>query len=154
MTLIKTTRFGDIEVDESQLYCFEQGLPGFPDEKKFVLLPYEPESPFFFLQAQKNPDLAFLLVEPFSFFKDYQFELSDDLAEEMDLSEENRPLIFNIVTVPEKQEEMTANLLAPLILSPRKQRGLQWVLEKSQYEIKHRLFPSGINKPESVKGAK
>lgn len=43
---IKTTRFGEIEVPEECIIAFVDGLPGFADETKFALFPYEPESAF------------------------------------------------------------------------------------------------------------
>lgn len=149
--VVKSARFGPLEVDEKDFLRFPEGLPGFADQRAFVFLPYGPESPFAFLQSVTDPDLVFLLVEPFAFFADYQFEIDDTFARRLGLSEKTPPQIFTIVTVPEKPEEMTANLLAPVVVNPRKGMALQIVLEKAPYTTRHRLFPHGFR---AAKGGK
>lgn len=142
--LIHSTRFGELEVGEQDIIRFPAGLPGFPEENAFAFLPYQPDSPFVLLQSTQEPDLTFVLVEPFSFFKDYSFELDDQLLEELGLNEQTPPLVFSIVTIPDKVEEMTANLLAPVVINRRERAAAQVVLEKTPYTTRHRLFPAGL----------
>lgn len=142
---IESTRFGSLEIDETQLIRFHHGLPGFPENKLFVFLPYQPDSPFAFLQAAEDPDLTFVIVEPFIFFKDYSFDLDDTVATEMGLSADNPPKIYNIVRIPEKTEEMTANLVAPIVINWNAREAMQIVLENSPYTVRHRLFPQGLS---------
>lgn len=138
---IKTTRFGEIEVMQDRVYKFMHGLPGFPNEKSFALLPYQPDSPFAFLQSMTDPDLTFLVIDPFVFFSDYEFDLDDAALQEIGFIEGESPYILNIVTVPEKMADMTVNLLAPVVLNQRNRQGQQIVLEGTSYLIRHRLFP-------------
>ena len=139
--LLHSTRLGDIEVAEEQIFRFPHGLPGFAHEKAFALLPYEPDSPFFLLQSTTNPDLTFELVDPFTYFKDYSFELPDEMAQELGLSDENPPLIFCIVTVRGELAQMTANLKAPLVINTQTRTALQLVLDGTSYTMRERLFP-------------
>lgn len=141
--IINTTRFGEIDIPEEELLNFPQGLPGFPERKSYALLPYKPESPFAFLQSADEPDLAFILADPFAFIKDYEFELDDGVAREFGFSKDAPPQVFNIVTVPENAEEMTANLVAPIVVNLRDRTAIQIVLEKTAYTTRHRLFPQG-----------
>lgn len=145
--LIRTTRFGDLDIEASVVLHFPHGLPGFPEETRFVLLPYDADSPFAFLQSTVEPDLAFLVVDPFAFFPAYEFTLSEQLTAELGLSPECPPKIYSIVTVPEKTEDLTANLIAPVIINPKKQLARQTVLEKTSYTTRHRLFPARVQKP-------
>jgi flagellar assembly factor FliW len=140
---INTTRFGELEIQEKDIFHFSQGLPGFSEEKQFVLIPYRAGSPFFFLQSLADPNLSFLVVDPFAVFSDYEFQLDDQVVAVLALSPENAPCIYNIVTVTGKVEDMTANLLAPLVINRQTKTGLQVVLEKSNYTTRHRLFPAG-----------
>lgn len=142
--LIQSTRFGQIEIADNELIHFPHALPGFQTEKTFAYLPYQPESPFAFLQSINEPDLAFVIVEPFAFFTEYSFHLEDAIASELGLSDDNKPRIFNIVRIPEKTDEMTANLLAPIIINWNTRQAMQIVLEKSPYTVRHRLFPQGF----------
>lgn len=142
--LIHSTRLGSVDVPEDKIIDFPFGLPGFSDEKSFAFLPYQDDSPFAFLQSVSEPNLMFLLVEPFSFFQNYDFEVDDEIVEQLGLSNENLPEVFNVVSIREKPEEMTANLLAPIIINWRDQKAMQIVLEKTQYTIRHRLFPNEV----------
>ncbi len=148
--VIESTRFGTLDIDDRDILNFPAGLPGFGAEKAFAFLPYGPDSPFAFLQSVAEPNLTFLIVEPFPFFPDYQFVLPDDIEKALGLSKKNLPQTFVIVTVPEKLEEMTANLLAPIVVNPGKRTAVQIVLEKAPYATRHRLFPQGF----PVKNAK
>ena len=78
MIKVSTSRFGEIEVDEKKIVHFKNGIPAFEDEHEFIILPYEDDSPYYFMQSIKSPDLAFLLTIPFLFFPDYTFEIDDE----------------------------------------------------------------------------
>lgn len=148
---IKSTRFGELEVSEQQLCKFPHGIPGFPDERFFVLIPIAEESPFFYLQSTTEANLTFLLVDPFAYLKDYEFVLEDEVAKELDFSESNPPKVFLIVNMREKLQDMTVNLLAPLVINILNNNGRQVILNKPEYFIRHKLFPDGLPK-EAVKG--
>lgn len=150
--IIESTRFGEVEVEEEQLFNFPLGIPGFPDEKTFAFIPYE-AGPFSFIQSATEANLTFLLVDPFAFFKDYEFVLEDEVVKELDLSQENPPKVFLIATVKEKLADMTVNLLAPLVINGHDHTGRQVILDKPEYSIRHKLFPDGLPK-EAVKGGK
>lgn len=150
--LVKSRRFGDLDIEEGNIIQFPNGLPGFPEEKGFVLLPYQENSPFAFLQSIHEPNLAFMIVDSFTFFPDYEFKLDDDLVQELNLSPQNPPQVFNIVTVPDKIEKTTANLLAPVMINVKEKLGMQVVLEKSSYTTKHLLFPHGFSKKSNKGG--
>ncbi len=155
--LIRSSRFGEVEVAEENIIYFPYGLPGFLEERRFAYLACDAtegkDSPFAFLQSLAEPGLTFVVVEPFAFFTDYEFELQDALADEFGLSAGNPPQILSIVSIPEKAEEMTANLLAPVIINREKRTAVQFVLERSPYTTKHRLFPEGFAKAPGGEGA-
>ena len=141
---IESTRFGELEVAEEQLINFPHGIPGFPDEKTFVYILQDEDSPFSFLQSTTEVHLSFLLADPFAFIKDYEFVLEDDIAEELGLSQENPPQVFLIASVKEKLADMTVNLLAPVVVNGINRTGRQVILDKSEYSIRHKLFPDGL----------
>ncbi|MPM21315.1 Flagellar assembly factor FliW [bioreactor metagenome] len=152
--LIHSTRFGEIEVPKDQLISFANGLPGFPDETQFAFLTLDEGSSFVFLQSASNPDLTFVVVEPFMFFNDYTFELSDEYVEDLKLSQENKPRIFNIVTIRDTIEKATANLLAPIIVNWQTKKAVQVILDKTPFTTRHKLFPNGLPQAQTAKGGK
>ena len=142
MKKIKTTRFGEIEIDEKRIVTFKDGIPAFEDEHEFVILPYDEESPYYFMQSLKSPDLAFLLTIPFLFFPDYTFEVDDATLEELDIKDGDNVSYYSLITIPNYSiRYMTTNLLAPVILNTANMKAKQIVLEKTHYTTKERLFP-------------
>ena len=142
MRKVYTSRFGEIEVDEKKIVHFKDGIPAFEDEHEFIILPYEEESPYYFMQSLKSPDLAFLLTIPFLFFPDYTFEIDDETVKELEIKNQENVVYYSMITIPNGSiRYMTANLLAPVVLNTDNMRAKQVVLEKSNYTTKHRLFP-------------
>ena len=138
---IQSTRFGELNVSEDDVIYFSKGLPGFAEEQRFALLPQGEESPFFFLQSIKDPNLTFLLVDPFAFFAEYHFEIDDKLVAQLGLSAEQPPIALCIVNVPQgKMQDMTANLSAPIIINRFARLGRQVVLTDTSYSLRQRLY--------------
>lgn len=147
MLKVYTSRFGEIEVDEKKVVHFENGIPAFEQEHEFVILPYDEESPYYFMQSIKTPDLAFLLTIPFIFFNEYTFEIDDTTVRELGIKNPDSVFYYTMVTIPNGSiRYMTANLLAPIVLNSETMKAKQVVLEKSNYTTKHRLFPESAKK--------
>ena len=147
MREIATNRFGLLEVEESKIVHFPKGIPAFEEEHEFVIIPYEEESPYFFLQSAQRGELAFLLTEPFVFFSDYTVEIDDATINELEIKNHENVEIYTILTIPNGSVRyMTANLLAPIIINTENMQAKQIVMDKSNYKTKHRLFPEGGNK--------
>ena len=142
MKKVNTLRFGEIEVEEEKVVHFADGIPAFEDEHEFLIIPYDEESPYVFLQSLSTPDLAFLMTMPFVFFPEYEFELDDDSQEKLAIKEQEEMLIYTFLTIPNgKVSAMTANLMAPVVVNSTNMQARQIVLDKSRYTTKHRLFP-------------
>ena len=142
MRKVNTDRFGELEVDESRIITFKDGIPAFEDEHEFIILPYDEESPYYFMQSLKKPSLAFLLTIPEIFFADYSAEIDDDTINELEIKDAEKVLVYAMITIPNGSVRyMTANLLAPLVINVENMKAKQIVMDKSNYTTKHRLFP-------------
>ena len=142
MREITTTRFGEIEEDESKIIHFSAGLPAFEDAHDFIIIPYDEESPYVFLQSVKTPDLAFLMAMPLVFFPDYEVTIDDDVEKELGLTSPEEVVIYAILTLAGTEiRDLTANLMAPIVVNAATRRAKQIVLDRSPYTTKHRLFP-------------
>ncbi len=142
MRKVDTVRFGEIDVEEDKIVHFEQGIPAFEDEHEFIVIPYDAESPYYFMQSLSTPDLAFLLTVPFVFFPEYEFELDDISLKELGIKHQEEVLLYVLITIPGgKVEDMTANLMAPVVINTTNMQARQVVLERSGYMTRHRLFP-------------
>lgn len=142
MRRVNTVRFGEIEVEEDKIVHFEAGIPAFEEEHEFLIIPYDEESPYVFLQSLTTPDLAFLMTIPFVFFPDYEFEIDDETLEKLGIRNQEELLIYALITLPGgRVEDMTANLMAPVVINTTNMQARQVVLDRSRYNTKHRLFP-------------
>src|SRR3954466_10140505 len=97
---IDTTRFGRMEVDDERIIAFPKGLLGFPEGPRLAPLPTRDRAEFFFfrlrfalvqagdenyffwLQSIEEPSLAFVITDPSIFFKDYEFDLKEDVRQD------------------------------------------------------------------------
>lgn len=147
---IATKYHGEKEIQEKEVITFPQAIPGFPEEKEFVLLSLDEESQFIVLQSVENQQLAFVLSNPFTFFKEYDFTLEDHIVELLELESEKDIHVLSILTVHDPFEKTTANLQAPIVINSKKNIAKQVILNEPNYHTKHPLFPK--NKPTLVKG--
>ena len=144
MMIIKTTRFGKIEIDESRAIHFPEGLIGFPEDKDYVVMEHKPGSPFMWLQSLTSPGLAFVITNPFLIYPDYLKEISPEEENMLKPGKDENVMIFAIVTIPPgKSEESTVNLMGPVVIAPDEKAGRQVILANSGYN--HR-FPLNMNK--------
>ncbi|MFE4573225.1 flagellar assembly protein FliW [Paenibacillus chitinolyticus] len=136
--IIKSTRFGEIEVSEEQTVEFEFGIFGFENYTRYVLLQLDAEDPTFqVLQSLDDADLAFVIAEPFLFQPSYEFELPKMVKHQLGLKEEDTQ-VFGIVTL-RSQDNVTMNLKAPIIMNKKLNKAAQIVLDSTNYPIRYSL---------------
>ena len=137
---IYTKYHGEIEIEEKNVVHFPQGIPGFIEEKEFILLPFSEDGIFKILQSIKETQIAFVVTNPFAFFKEYDFVLDDQPIQVLELTSEQDVDSYVILTLNEKIGQTTANLQAPIVINKKINRGKQVVLNKSNYTTKHLIF--------------
>ncbi|QNG60256.1 flagellar assembly protein FliW [Bacillus sp. PAMC26568] len=136
---IQTKYHGELDIKEEQVITFEQGIPGFLEEKSFVLLTLDEETSFFILQSIQTAGIAFVVTSPFIFFKDYEFDLDESSKERLYIHSEQDVEVYVILTVKEPFNESTANLQGPIILNRKTKLGKQLILNQTNYTTKHCL---------------
>ncbi|EON70431.1 flagellar assembly protein FliW [Lysinibacillus sphaericus] len=129
---IATKFLGEVEITNEDVITFPEGIPGFPDVTKFVLLPLDQDLPLALLQATESAELGFIVAYPFVFKPDYAFDLSMEDSEVLVAEREEDLVTYAIVTLKEKLSESTMNLLAPVVISMKKKVGKQIVLSDSK----------------------
>jgi flagellar assembly factor FliW len=139
---VKTTIHGrreTLEVSTEQVYAFDPPLGGFAGLRRYALIPEE-GSPVEWLQSLEDPDVAFAVLEPFLFLADYAFELPEADTEALGLSSPDEALVRCVLTLREDPAEITANLLAPIVLSRRTHMGRQLILQDSGLPIRYPIL--------------
>lgn len=137
---IETKYFGQLDVKEEEIITFPNGIPGFIEEKSFVLLPFDEGGLFQVLQSTNAVDPAFIVVDPFLFVKEYQIELDDPTLEQLEIEKEAQVRIVSIVTVKEPLKASTANLKAPIVINQEKNIAKQVLTLQTTYETREKIF--------------
>jgi flagellar assembly factor FliW len=137
---INTKYHGEIDVKENEILKFEQGIPGFSDEKKFVLLPLPENDWFHILQSVSTPQLGFVVTNPFLFTKEYDFELDQGTVDLLGFTAEKDVKVLTILTMKDTLNESTANLQAPIIINLANNKAKQVILNGTNYQTKHLIF--------------
>jgi flagellar assembly factor FliW len=140
---VETSRFGTLDISEKEIVRFPEGLYGFEKETEFTLLPFNPnvESPMEWMQSLKSTHLAFVITDPYLYLPDYKLKLSEEDKKRVGLEDDDLHLTRAIVTIPENYYEMTANLIAPLVINKEKGIAKQFVLTNMNYDTRHYLLP-------------
>lgn len=138
---IKTDMYGELEIDERQIFSFSEGILGFDYIKKFALLDADDEnSPFKWLQAVEESHLAFVTILPVDVFGTYDLVISDTDMEQVEAKDPAELIVLAIVTIPQDPKNMTANLQGPIILNPNTGLGRQVISLSDKYTVKHRIL--------------
>ena len=133
---VDTKAYGLIEVDEKQKVLLPQGLFGFEDFREYVIIDAE-HQPFLWLQSLDEKDVAFILINPFLFRKDYEINTTKDEEKEIGLTSPENALIFVIVTIPQDGSPMTANLQGPILINKQNMTGTQAILTDMKWRTRH-----------------
>lgn len=134
---LTTERFGQLTIDDSEIITFGSGLPAFETVTRFVVLRSADTEPFAWLQAVDRPELAFLLLNPWDFCASYDLDIGEEDCQELGLTGPDEALIYAILTITGNRPQMTANLLAPVVINRMTQKGKQVINNLKNYSIRH-----------------
>ena len=118
----QTKYFKSMEYTEDSVIGLPSGLPGFEQEREFVLIDQPVNRPLVFVQSLRTPDLCFVALPVLSVDPGYRLSISTDDLDAMGLDPTRQPSIgkevacLTIVAFAEDRL-MTANLLAPLVIN-------------------------------------
>jgi flagellar assembly factor FliW len=149
--ILSNTRFGEIEYSADDIISFSDGLIGFPSNTDFLLINPKPNTPFRWLQSIEEPSLAFLVAFTEAIVPNYAPEVDDRVANELDLDEETPQMLLTTVTIPAgNPQEMTTNLLGPIIINGATMKAKQVILTDDLYTVRHRVFATTERVTEKV----
>ena len=137
---VETTRFGQVEVEQDLIMTFPNGVIGFETQTRYAVISQNGGGSLRWLQSLDSPALAFPIVEPWEVRPDYSATISDADTQALGICDEAPALVFSIVTVPpHNPQEMTINLLAPLIVNVVTRFGKQVIVQEQEYTTRHRV---------------
>jgi flagellar assembly factor FliW len=136
---LTTTRFGVIEVPDTDVIFFSFGVLGFPEVRRFVLVDHDGTTPLKWLQALDKPELAFPIVQATDLVEDYHITVPPDELAALGMEAIAELHAYVILTIPQgAPERTTANLKAPILMNPTTHQARQ-ILAAEDYPIRFAL---------------
>jgi flagellar assembly factor FliW len=137
---ISNPAIGDIEFEESQIIHFQEGMLGMPTYKHYLLLQSDEIAPFLRLQSVDKPSLSFLLIDPAFIDTGYRaFVEKADVKRMFIQPGDEGSVVLVVCKIAKEGKDITANLVAPVVINHTDMQGAQLVLLDSPYDVRHSL---------------
>jgi flagellar assembly factor FliW len=134
---IQSDRLGTIDVDASSVLEFSDGLLGFEDHRRFVLVSADESGAYCWVQSLDNAALAFLAVVPSFFFDDYTPDVPEADVLALGIGETTATQVLCLVTLSDAG--ITANLLGPIVINLETRQARQAVLTDGHWTTRESL---------------
>ena len=123
---INTTRFGKVELFETDVVEFPSGLIGMEDCRRWVLLADAENLALGWLQSIDRADLAVAVVSPRRFVAGYQARVSRRDLHGLQIESAKEAQVLAVVG--KNDHGLTVNLKAPLVIDLQSRRARQIVV--------------------------
>lgn len=131
---------GAITYDLEEVIKFEKSIPGFEGMNNFIIKDADEEGPFKILQSIDDVNIGFVLISPFDLEESYEIKLTDELIDRLRIKDSSDVVLYSLVTLSSKVENITVNLRAPLVINIKDKKGEQFIVDKEIYKTKHPLL--------------
>ena len=132
------TAFGTFNITESDTLTFAEGLPGFEQCRRFVVLSSSDIHPLHCLHAVEGPAASFLVIDPRLVMPDYRCVLSEADRVKLGVTDDV-PLLWLALVTMNAEHGPTVNLRAPVVINPARMVGYQMMPHNSLYPLRHPL---------------
>lgn len=122
---IITHQFGEVEFTEDLIIHFAEGLFGFENLHKFLLIKTDDEL-FYWLNSVEQPEIAFSLIG---------LRVIDEKFPTIENNE-----AFGIVIMSKNPADIKVNLKAPIYINQDSKGGFQKIIDSEKYPIDYNLF--------------
>lgn len=134
---INTKYFGAMPYTEDEVITFQKGIFGFEENRRFILIRFEDENGgLLCLQNIENEQLAFVVINPFSFMPDYKPVLAEADLKKLSVKSSEELLFYNICVLDEDVSKSSVNMRCPLAVNGETKEAMQVILEDGQYAFK------------------
>lgn len=116
----------DYSYEHSEILDFAEGIIGFPEMRRAVLVPFAEDTPFCWLASLDNEDVRFIVVNPNQIFNDYKPDSVLETDAKLDA--------LTIVKISSDWRKTTFNLRAPIFVNAKTRRAAQIILDNTDYK--------------------
>jgi len=132
---------GEMEVRDEAILYFPDGIFGFDELKRFIMVEVEEFLPFLWLISTEQPEIGFAIADPRLFYgSPYEVNLSESDKDALDHQTGDQISTFVIVSIADGGRKITANLKGPVVLNTRNRLGKQVVVYSSSFSVRQHLL--------------
>jgi len=141
----RTRYFEALDYTEDSVIRLPNGLPGFEQEREFILIDRPLTRPLVFVQSLRTASLCFVALPILSIDAGYRLSISGEDLDVLGLDPSRQPHVGNdvaclaIIAIGEDRL-MTANLLSPLVINLRNCVAVQAIQPSCNYSHRHPLL--------------
>ncbi|MCD6115742.1 flagellar assembly protein FliW [bacterium] len=128
---ILKTRLGNVEYTDDDIVNFPEGLYGYEEYKRYIVFQHENYMPFSWLLSIDPPGLMFPIVDPKVIMDDYNPKINH--------GQSIGDILLVIVTIGSENNDVTANLRAPVLIDSKIREGRQVILTDSSYPLRYTI---------------
>jgi flagellar assembly factor FliW len=143
---MQTPQWGTLEVSDDQLVHLPEGLVGFEELRRFVLVDVAEYQPFLWLLSTENPGIGFAVAEPHHFQEGtFPIQLSANDERQLEIATGDALAVFIVVAIGHDQE-ITGNLRGPIVLNTRNRIAKQVIAFGTSLSLRQPMRP-GLRAP-------
>ncbi|MBD3419445.1 MAG: flagellar assembly protein FliW [Chitinivibrionales bacterium] len=132
--------FDDLVYSKEDIITFPAGIPGFENNKQFILLQVPDLNPFEWLACIDGSQLRFVVVNPMLFMPEYAPDVKKEQLAELEIDNPEDVLLYSVVTIKENPAESTANLVGPIVINKTKNIAKQVIIEDDRYSTQEPIL--------------
>jgi flagellar assembly factor FliW len=136
-----TCYFGKLSYSPDTIIEFSQGLPGFEHERRFIVIEQPQTKPLVYVQSLETPTLCFIALPAQLVDASYRLELSDEDAQQIGFPHAAAAVpgsnVLCLVLLSLREAEVTANLMAPVVISLATRKAVQAISTSGRYSHQH-----------------
>lgn len=147
---LETQSFGTLEYEEKAIIEIQEGMLGFSQHKRYLLIENEDIQPFKWLQSIDDRYVAFPVIDPRIVMSDYPLEISQEDIRNLGIELDCDLVTLVVAIIPEDPVRTTVNFKAPLLINHRRMIGKQIILTDSDYHTMQPLVSDKIESSMSI----
>jgi flagellar assembly factor FliW len=133
---VNLPRFGECTFSPSEVIEFPWGLPGFPTHHRWLPLNLDSQPAFIWLQSLDDTSVSLPAIDPWMVFESYDPKMPAYAFQSLEIREASDFATLCVVVVTANAEQMTINLMAPILINLRTHKGRQIMLDGSTYSAR------------------
>ena len=140
---VNTRIFGEVDIDESKIITFANGIIGFPQLTKFALIHDEErggKNPIRWMQSLEETEFGMPVIDPLVIVASYNPQVEDELLKSIGELDQEQMLVLVTLTVPSDITRMTVNLKAPIVINAAERKACQVIAEGDEYVVKFPIY--------------